>query len=56
VNLGNDADTTGAVYGQLAGIYYGERGIPSAWRERIAMRDVICDLADRLLAFAGEEP
>ncbi|PHS42996.1 MAG: ADP-ribosylglycohydrolase, partial [Marinobacter sp.] len=28
VNLGEDADTTGAVYGQLAGAYYGERVIP----------------------------
>lgn len=28
VNLGDDADTTGAVYGQLAGAVYGERGIP----------------------------
>lgn len=27
VNLGDDADTTGAVYGQLAGAYYGENGI-----------------------------
>ncbi|WP_351090088.1 ADP-ribosylglycohydrolase family protein, partial [Shewanella sp. S1-49-MNA-CIBAN-0167] len=25
VNLGEDADTTGAIYGQLAGAYYGER-------------------------------
>lgn len=28
VNLGDDADTTGAVYGQIAGAYYGEDGIP----------------------------
>ena len=33
VNLGDDADTTGAVYGQLAGAYYGVEGIPSGWRE-----------------------
>lgn len=32
VNLGDDADTTGAVYGQLAGAYYGEAGIPIEWR------------------------
>jgi len=30
VNLGNDADTTGAIYGQLAGVHYGLEGIPSA--------------------------
>ena len=32
VNLGDDADTTGAVYGQLAGAYYGVEGIPEDWR------------------------
>src|SRR5262249_29265748 len=32
VNLGEDADTTGAVYGQIAGAYYGEAGIPAEWR------------------------
>ena len=37
VNLGDDADTTGAVYGQLAGAYYGEAGIPAEWRSRLAL-------------------
>ena len=36
VNLGEDADTTGAVFGQLAGAVYGEEGIPSGWRDRLA--------------------
>jgi ADP-ribosylglycohydrolase len=49
VNLGDDADTTGAIYGQLAGAFYGERGIPSAWRRRLVHRDLIESLADRLL-------
>ena len=48
VNLGNDADTTGAVYGQLAGAIYGEQGIPVVWRERLTFHDKIVDLADRL--------
>lgn len=48
VNLGDDADTTGAVYGQLAGASYGEDGIPPEWRECLAMRDVIASLAERL--------
>jgi ADP-ribosylglycohydrolase len=47
VNLGDDADTTGAVYGQLAGTFYGVDGIPGRWRERIAKRAVIEDLAMR---------
>ena len=48
VNLGEDADTTGAIYGQIAGAYYGESGIPSSWVERLCMREVIRELADRL--------
>lgn len=41
VNLGEDADTTGAVYGQIAGTYYGADGIPAEWREKLAMRELI---------------
>jgi len=41
VNLGDDADTTGAVCGQLAGACWGETGIPDAWREGLARRDMI---------------
>ncbi len=32
MNLGDDADTTGALYGQTAGAYYGEGDIPKPWR------------------------
>lgn len=48
VNLGDDADTTGAVYGQLAGAFYGEDHIPAAWRDTIAQRELILELADTL--------
>lgn len=48
VNLGDDADTTGAIYGQLAGTFYGEAGIPEQWRARLALRELIEGLADRL--------
>jgi ADP-ribosyl-[dinitrogen reductase] hydrolase len=49
VNLGDDADTTGAVYGQIAGAFYGESGIPASWLNRLAQRDLITQLADQLL-------
>ena len=39
VNLGNDADTTGAVCGQLAGAYWGIAGIPPEWLKGLAQRD-----------------
>ena len=48
VNLGEDADTTGAVYGQLAGAYYGVASIPPSWRSTIAKRDVFESFATRL--------
>ena len=50
VNLGDDADTTGAVYGQLAGAFYGVEGIPEEWRALLARRDDIERLADGLLS------
>jgi ADP-ribosyl-[dinitrogen reductase] hydrolase len=52
-NLGDDADTTAAVCGQVAGAYYGEQGIPSRWRERLALRSEIIRLADQLRAKTG---
>ena len=49
VNLGNDADSVGAVYGQIAGAYYGAEAIPKTWREKITRRERIELLADELL-------
>src|SRR3954447_4980563 len=48
VNLGDDADTTAAIAGQLAGALYGLEGIPGHWRERVFLADEIIALADRL--------
>lgn len=48
VNLGNDADTTGAVYGQIAGAFYGEENIPAHWRDKLAMREKVEEMADEL--------
>jgi ADP-ribosylglycohydrolase len=53
VNLGDDADTTGAVYGQLAGAYYGVGGIPARWLEVLALRADIERLADGLAALGS---
>lgn len=47
-NLGDDADTTAAVCGQLAGAYYGLSGIPRHWLDRLVQREMIQDIADRL--------
>ena len=54
VNLGDDADTTGAIYGQLAGAFYGQEGIPAEWRSKLAQRELIERLAEQLFALAGK--
>lgn len=41
VNLGDDTDTTAAVAGALAGIVYGEDGIPAEWLSLLRGKDVI---------------
>ena len=50
VNLGDDADTTGAIYGQIAGAYYGAQAIPTEWLRRLTMAKEIAAMADRLHA------
>ena len=54
VNLGDDADTTAAIYGQLAGAYYGIDAIPAEWKDIIAQRELILGLADGLLEATGQ--
>jgi ADP-ribosyl-[dinitrogen reductase] hydrolase len=53
VCLGSDADTTGAIYGQLAGAFYGESEIPESWREKLRRRELIESLADQLYALSS---
>lgn len=48
VNLGEDADTTGAVAGQIAGALYGARAIPAEWLDRLAWRERVERLAGDL--------
>ena len=52
VNLGDDADTTGAICGQLAGAHFGERDLPADWRAQLAQGDEIRQLALRLARVA----
>jgi ADP-ribosyl-[dinitrogen reductase] hydrolase len=41
VNLGDDADTTGAICGQLAGAFWGESGIPVPWLNELARKEML---------------
>jgi len=47
-NLGDDADTTASICGQLAGAFYGEAAIPEAWCAKLVMRELIEETADAL--------
>ena len=49
-NLGDDADTTGAVCGQIAGAFYGESAIPKGWTERLYDYSKVSELADALIS------
>lgn len=52
-NLGDDADTTGAVCGQLAGAYWSESRIPAEWLEGLAREDMIRTALEGLLGSPG---
>ena len=62
VNRGEDADTTGAIAGAIAGAYYGEEQLPRRWLRRLdpAVREELEALADRLVLLSplarGEPP
>lgn len=47
-NLGDDADTTAAICGQIAGAFYGVNGIPDSWRNKVAMKDTMLQLSNSL--------
>ena len=49
VNLGDDADTVGAVTGQIAGALYGASTIPQRWLKTLAWAEKIKRLGGRLL-------
>lgn len=54
-NLGDDADTTAAQAGQLAGAFYGVDDIPQPWLDKLAMRAIIQDMADTLASHAQQD-
>jgi ADP-ribosyl-[dinitrogen reductase] hydrolase len=53
VNLGDDTDTTAAIYGQLAGAYYGYGKLPSHWREQVYAKEFI-KCVSKWIVYEGE--
>jgi ADP-ribosylglycohydrolase len=52
VNLGDDADTTGAICGQLAGAFYGSESLPKKWCDLLAERERLMEYSQTLLDYA----
>ena len=50
VNLGDDADTTGAIWGQLAGAYYGSQGLSAKWQGLLWESERLMDYSQTLFA------
>ncbi|VUD42257.1 ADP-ribosyl-[dinitrogen reductase] glycohydrolase [Thalassocella blandensis] len=49
VNLAGDADTVGAVYGQLAGAFYGDYNLDPTWIKKLALPSIFYAYADEIL-------
>lgn len=49
VNLGDDADTTAAICGQLAGAYYGFEKLPEHWLESLYEKQMFLDTINKLV-------
>ena len=54
VNLGDDADTVGAIYGQIAGAFYGSGAIPEDWKKKCSLSSLISLFADELCRLSEE--
>ncbi len=52
VGLGDDTDTTAAIFGQMAGAYYGIEGIPDSWVSVLTEHEMIASMADKLCSLA----
>lgn len=55
VNLGDDADTVGAIYGGIAGAFYGLEGIPREWLKGLEAKSVIDEVVEGVVALAERD-
>jgi ADP-ribosylglycohydrolase len=54
VNLGDDTDTTAAIYGQLAGAYYGYKNLPEHWLQHLYAKKFILNLS-KWIVYEGDK-
>lgn len=55
VNLGGDADTVGAIYGGLAGAFYGDDQIPEEWLREMKRLYLVEDVVGKLVAVRSKQ-
>ena len=48
VNRGHDTDTSGAVAGMIAGVYYGHDAIPNHFKDKLMWHDKLVEVAQDL--------
>ena len=49
VNLGDDADSVGAIYGGLAGTFYGIENVPERWLQDMKRMDLVDEVVQKIL-------
>lgn len=49
INKLGDSDTYGAIYGTLAGAYFGYNNIPNQWLEKLKHKELIEDICDKYI-------
>lgn len=52
-NLGDDADTTAAICGQISGAFYGAGLIPKHWKDKLVKRNLIKDLTKKIYTISN---
>ncbi|KAI4182308.1 MAG: hypothetical protein LQ346_006610 [Caloplaca aetnensis] len=53
INLGDDADTVGAIYGGIAGAFYGVEAIPQKWLSELEAKDIVDAVVEGVVALVG---
>ena len=54
VNLGDDADTVGAVYGGLSGAWYGIEAIPNKWIDGLQAKSILDEMVEGVVKLVGK--
>ena len=54
--MGDDSDTVAAIYGQIAGAYYGLESIPKEWIDEMAFKALLMAMSEDIYLLANDKP